>query len=487
MSHHFDTCQTPGDYFLQYFDSAMRQNIVYQTNLYSNQKRKNFTPLTERELLGFVGINFVMGYHKLPSWTDYWKLDRDLAVPLVAETMPRNRFAKVLSNLHINDNSSIPPGNKDKLFKIRPLITSMNENYAKLYNVSPKVSIDESMILFKGRSTLKQYNPKKPIKRGYKLWMRADMDGYISKFDIYQGKSVTQDVEGVPNKFGLGERVIYNLTADLKNKNHQVFCDNYFSSVPLMEYLKDNGIMACGTIRSDRKGLPKGMKADKDLGRGEHDFRISDTGIGYYKWMDNKAVHMVSNFHGSEVSFVYRTQKDGSKKEFSCPTVVKNYNQDMGGVDKADMLCSIHGLGRKSKKWWHRIFFGILDRTLVNASISYMKLERKSISILDFRRSVAQELLTIARIPKVGRPSSTPKPLKNRKRRSTEYSVERGCRLQNRGAHWVVYDKKQRGRCEVCSKKKIESRPHSQCSVCMVFLCCNENKNCFLEYHEVEE
>ena len=45
------------------------------------------------------------------------------------------------------------------------------------------------MILFKGRSSIKQYNPnKKTIKRGYKLWMIAGTDGYINKFDVYQGK-----------------------------------------------------------------------------------------------------------------------------------------------------------------------------------------------------------------------------------------------------------------------------------------------------------
>ena len=29
----------------------------------------------------------------------------------------------------------------------------------------------------------------------------------------------------------------------------------------------------------------------------------------------------------------------------------------MGRVDKADMLCSVYGIGRKSKKWWHGILF----------------------------------------------------------------------------------------------------------------------------------
>ena len=58
-------------------------------------------------------------------------------------------------------------------------------------------------------------------------------------------------------------------------------------------------------------------------------------------------------------------------------------------------------------------------------------------------------------------------------------------RLQNRGAHWPTYSKSQ-GRCEVCSKKGIEARPHCKCSMCGVFLCSNEKKNCFLEFHEVD-
>ena len=57
----------------------------------------------------------------------------------------------------------------------------------------------------------------KPMKRGFKLWVRSDMDGYISKLDVYQGKG-TGSVAG----FGLGENVILNLIEDLKGGNHQV-------------------------------------------------------------------------------------------------------------------------------------------------------------------------------------------------------------------------------------------------------------------------
>mgnify|MGYP001799727235 CR=1 FL=1 len=89
----------------------------------------------------------------------------------------------------------MPAENRDTLYKIRPLINSMNNNYMKLYNVSRNVTIDESMILFKDRHSIKQYNPIKPIKRGYKVWVRADMSGYITKFDVYQGKGTTEQAE----------------------------------------------------------------------------------------------------------------------------------------------------------------------------------------------------------------------------------------------------------------------------------------------------
>ena len=86
------------------------------------------------------------------------------------------------------------------------------------------------------------------------MWVLADMDGYISKFYVYQGKAgantsaVDNDKDDGIN--GLGEPVIKIMTMDLHNKDHQVYFDNYFMSIPLLEYLKENGVDACGTVRA---------------------------------------------------------------------------------------------------------------------------------------------------------------------------------------------------------------------------------------------
>ena len=45
----------------------------------------------------------------------------------------------------------------------------------------------------------------------------------------------------------------------------------------------------------------------------------------------------------------------------------------MGGVDKADLYCGIYGINRKNMKWWHRLFFGHIERALVNAYVTYCK------------------------------------------------------------------------------------------------------------------
>lgn len=191
------------NYFEKIFDSAVISKIIEQTNIYAEQKgSKNWTDLTSKELKAFIGCHIIMGIHKLPNLKLYWSSDPLLRVDAIADTMTSKRFEKIMQNIHLNNNANLLPKTHpdyDKLHKLRPLLDLLNQNIGKVYDPSSFVTVDESMIKFKGRCVLKQYMPLKPIKRGYKVWCLADATtGFIIAFIVYTGKSYECPMRGVP-------------------------------------------------------------------------------------------------------------------------------------------------------------------------------------------------------------------------------------------------------------------------------------------------
>ena len=149
--------------------------------------------------------------------------------------MGRNRFRAILSHLHLNDNTRMPQrGDEgfDKLYKVRPLLERVRINSQLCYQPHQQLAVDEAMILFKGRSSLKQYMPLKPVKRGYKAWCICDStNGYMYNLDLYTGASVGS----LADDDGLGSRVVQKLMEPLYNLNHHVYMDKTFSAVcPLL-------------------------------------------------------------------------------------------------------------------------------------------------------------------------------------------------------------------------------------------------------------
>ena len=190
-----------------------------------------------------------------PAWRE---TDTEEVKAFFALIFPRNRFAKISQYLHLNDKRrELPRGhaNHNKLFKVRPLLDSVVEAIKSEYRPSKNVSIDEAMIPFKGRLSLKQYMPLKPVKRGIKVWECADSsNGFICDLEVYTGKQRN----GNPEQ-GLGHRVVRNLTRPLVGKNHHVFVDNFFNSLALTEDLLRDQIYICGTIRGNRQGIPRAI------------------------------------------------------------------------------------------------------------------------------------------------------------------------------------------------------------------------------------
>nr|CAH7762126.1 unnamed protein product [Callosobruchus chinensis] len=266
---HFSRNDKEIDYFGQIFNADILDLIVEQTNLYASQDlsrksnkkfgagpSKNWQDTNKKEIKALLGVMIIMGIHQLPHLANFWSSDPILAVPAVADVMSSKRYKKLVENIHLNDNTTAVSRGEpayDKLHKVKTLTNLLNDSFCKPYKHSTSLSVDESMIAFKGRSAIKQFMPMKPVKRGYKVWCLADSQtGYICKFDIYTGKSA--DAE--KSSYGLGEKVVIKLTSSLKNQKCLVAFDNFFTSVPLIEKLLNDGIFAVGTVRTNRKNLP---------------------------------------------------------------------------------------------------------------------------------------------------------------------------------------------------------------------------------------
>ena len=206
--------------------------------------------------------------------------------------------------------------------------------------------------------------------------------------------------------------------------------------------------------------------------RGGHDW-FSSNNLLAIKWMDNKSVMLLSNyFNPKEMQHIERRVKGSKDKvKVTCPSVIQEYNQFMGGVDLSDQMKITYEVDRRSKfRFYLRVFFDFLDIAVVNSKIVYNKIESAlSSSSLDFRYSIAQTMIRKFSSRKRAVPLS--RPLK-----------------RSRGPSFDIVDHlpdfaPSRVRCAFCSSKNVERRTYVRCITCNIARCLQKDRNCFQQYH----
>ncbi|OMJ26927.1 hypothetical protein AYI69_g3657 [Smittium culicis] len=103
--------------------------------------------------------------------------------------------------------------------------------------------------------------------------------------------------------------------------------DNFFTSVPLMEYLKKIGHYACGTIRPNRRHLPEFSKNNR-LRKWDTEWYMNENGISVLKWMDSKPVHMISTYHGPSILSRIPRSNEASQTQNNPNLNSQNYDSD---------------------------------------------------------------------------------------------------------------------------------------------------------------
>ena len=266
--------KTPNEIWRLYFNEKIIKLIIERSLLYARRDKSDMNfQLSYEKLLNFLGIVLLSGYHSVPSETDFWSNQPDLHVEIVSQTMSRDAFQQIKKYIHLADNQNLTHG--DKAAKVNGLYKELNSALQQFGAFHHYLSIDESMVPYHGRSSMKMFMKGKPIRFGYKIWVLAGADGYPYSLSIYQGKEINQSSEP------LGTRVVKMLLNDVEQisdpSNHHVFMDNFFTSYDLLSDLRKFHFKATGTMRQNRTGgAAKLMSTDKEMKKVDEDHLITE-------------------------------------------------------------------------------------------------------------------------------------------------------------------------------------------------------------------
>ena len=296
----------------------------------------------------------------------------------MADVMGRQRFEKIHSYFHLNNNEfQMPRGEDgfDPLFKFRSLVDNVRAVCAGVYKPEQKLSVDESMIGYTGRPAFKQYIQNKPTPWGIKLWCIAETDtGYVLNFKFYTGK---EDISPA----GQGYDVVMQMVQPYLDKCHHVYYDNFFSSVKLVEDLLASDTYSCGTIRPNRKGWP--------LSKCKQRKGLSCSAVLLWQSSGRTSDNMTT---------VQRRAK-GGVIDHNIPAHVLSYNNGMFGVDQ---YRSYYNVGRPGTKWWRYCVWYLVQVSIIQAfrlmrwSNPFVKRSHPAGNHLCFRSALVDQLLAAA-------------------------------------------------------------------------------------------
>ncbi len=219
----------------------------------------------------------------------------------------------------------------DRTFKVKKFLELLNDHFMQWGICDQDISIDETIVPYFGRSALKQFIRGKPIRFGFKHWCLADKLGYCYRLQLYAGRDPLQPRNNVP----LGTHVVNKLlTACVSDPDSvELYLDNFFTSVKLLDDLADQDIRTTGTLRRNRIDRAP-LKNDHEMkrqDRGFHDFRFhTSREVLLVRWNDNAIVTVGTNFDAVTPLRVVQRRGRGVRNTVSQPAMIAKYKSSMG-------------------------------------------------------------------------------------------------------------------------------------------------------------
>jgi len=267
---------------------------------------ESWRPVTNPEILTYLGIDLYMSLYPAPQQRDYWARrpekgakngqKKTLSKPIhpdVYEAMGRDRWKQINRYLHVWDPASGQSEGPKKTRaheKVSFLSEKLRSAYQRLWALGSDIAIDECIEAFTGRSSETVTIPSKPTPEGYKIWVLAEK-GYVFNWRFHVvGSKKHQGPQGIDPKwlkcgFCPTRAVVIDLLMDLPYKTTPfcVWLDNLFTSPKLLAFLRYHGIGAAGTLRlsttARENGIKKANGRKRDYDDRDHQPNTTDEGI----------------------------------------------------------------------------------------------------------------------------------------------------------------------------------------------------------------
>jgi hypothetical protein len=252
------------DVFKLFFNRVFVAKIAEETDMPSSflggvNYPASHKPVTEEELYIVLDLFMPMGIIQKPTLRTYFITRRVISTPGFGGVITRDRFELICKFLHFTDDESFNYfQGPNKLFKIFPVMSHLCNGFQEKYLPNQDISTDESLTLWKGCLSFKQYLPLKASKFGIKTYKLCDATtGYLWSLFVYAGKDTELHSHLITEDTNKTTATGLKLVELLLKQGQSVWIDNFCNSPCLARTLKTAQDRLCRYNKTEQKMYQK--------------------------------------------------------------------------------------------------------------------------------------------------------------------------------------------------------------------------------------